>query len=206
MIAADTHKKLNVGSSASNLHIQLNAVKGSITLIHGPSGVGKTTFLKIVAGLLLPDNGQIVVDGQVWLDTKNGKNLSPQQRQAGFVFQNYALFPNMTVRQHLQYATPDEYWITQLLDTGKLKDFAHRKPEHLSGGQQQRLAILRAMATKPGLLLMDEPFSALDQKMKQALIADLKSLWDELQTTVIIVSHYPLELAGIATQELCIGD
>jgi molybdate transport system ATP-binding protein len=205
MITADIHKKLNAGSNETALHIQLLADKGSITVIHGPSGAGKTTFLKILAGLITPEKGKITVGNHIWLDTARGINLSPQKRKAGFVFQHYALFPNMTVRQHLEYATTDRQWIDQLLNIGGLTSFANRKPEHLSGGQQQRLAILRAMAIKPALLLMDEPFSALDNKTKSLLVADLKQLWDKLQTTVIIVSHYPQELAAIATSELYMG-
>jgi molybdate transport system ATP-binding protein len=206
MIAVEIHKKLKAGSGLTNLHIKLQAVKGSITLIHGPSGSGKTTFLKILAGLTKADQGQILINEQTWLNTQTGICLSPQKRQAGFVFQNYALFPNMTVRKHLEYATSDNQWINRLLQIGKLDAFADHKPDQLSVGQQQRLAILRAMAIKPALLLMDEPFSALDQKMKGGLIADLKTLWDQLQTTVIIVSHYPQELAELATQELYIGE
>lgn len=206
MIVADIHKKLNDGSNGVDLHVQLQADKGSITLVHGPSGAGKTTFLKILAGLITPEKGIISVDGQVWLDTTNRVNLSPQKRLTGFVFQHYALFPNMAVRQHLEYVTKDAYWIDQLLNIGDLASFANRRPEHLSGGQQQRLAVLRAMAIKPDLLLMDEPFSALDNKTKTKLITDLKLLWKSLNTTVIIVSHYPQELAGIADKELYIGE
>ena len=202
MITADIHKKLNAGGNETGLHIQLQANKGSITVIHGPSGAGKTTFLKILAGLIVPEKGNISVGGHIWLDTASGINLSPQKRKAGFVFQHYALFPNMTVRQHLEYATTDRQWIDQLLGIGGLTAFANRKPEHLSGGQQQRLAILRAIAIKPALLLMDEPFSALDNKTKTALVTDLRKLWNEWQTTVIIVSHYPQELTRIATSEL----
>ncbi len=120
------------------------------------------------------------------------------------MFQNYALFPNMTVRQHLKYATDDEQWIDRLLALGKVNAFASQKPEHLSGGQQQRLAILRALAIKPQLMLMDEPFSAVDPDMKSELIKNLQQIWKELETTVIIVSHNPQELNGVFQQEIYI--
>jgi len=125
---------------------------------------------------------------------------------AGFVFQDYALFPNMTVRQHLEYATEDAKWIKTLLEIGKLETLTTHKPQHLSGGQQQRLAILRALAIKPKLLLMDEPFSALDAGMKSALIKDLKRLFSEQGTTVLIVSHNQQELDGLADRELIFRD
>ncbi len=124
---------------------------------------------------------------------------------AGFVFQDYALFPNMTVHEHLEYATNNTEWIKRLLAIGKLANLVTHKPEYLSGGQQQRLAILRALAIKPKLLLMDEPFSALDPEMKTELINELKGLFSELGTTVFIVSHNPLELEGLADQELFIS-
>ena len=108
----------------------------------------------------------------------------------------------MTVQQHLEYATNDKQWIGRLLRIGKLETFVEHKPEYLSGGQQQRLAILRAMAIKPKLLLMDEPFSALDPKMKSELVTELKTLWDEMGTTVLSVSHNPQELDGLSVAEM----
>ncbi|GAB3907691.1 ATP-binding cassette domain-containing protein [Mucilaginibacter boryungensis] len=204
MIAANIHKKLRSGSGQVSLRVKLQASTGSVVIIHGPSGAGKSTFLKILAGLMSTEEGRIAVNNRIWLDTSAGIFLSTQKRRLGFVFQHYALFPNMTVRQHLEYATNDTQWINQLLKIGGLDGLADRKPEYLSGGQQQRLAILRALTIKPALLLMDEPFSALDQKTKTSLLAELKVLWKELNTTVIIVSHNPQELEGIATQELYI--
>ena len=172
--------------------------------IYGPSGAGKTTFLKIVAGFIKPDKGSITIDDVTWLDTNSKMFLPPQKRMPGFIFQDYALFPNMTVQQHLEYATTDWEWIKRLLHIGKLENLITHKPEYLSGGQQQRLAILRAMAIKPKLLLMDEPFSALDPKMKADLIKNLKILFDELGTTVFIVSHNILELEELTGEELII--
>jgi molybdate transport system ATP-binding protein len=175
---------------------------GSVTKVHGPSGVGKTTFLRIIAGLVTPEEGRIAVNGEVWLDTAANICLSPQERKAGFVFQDYALFPNMTVREHLQYANTDQQLISRLLMIGKMESFDSHKPQHLSGGQQQRLAILRALALRPKLLLMDEAFSAMDDELREELITDLKLILKEFGTTTIIVSHHAQETLGFADRSL----
>jgi molybdate transport system ATP-binding protein len=202
MISIDIEKKLKAYKGQQVLLVKEQFLTGSITKIYGPSGAGKSTLLKTIAGFTDPEKGKIVVDGATWLNTDQKINLPPQKRMAGFVFQDYALFPNMTVLQHLEYATTDTAWINRLLATGKLEPFATHKPEYLSGGQQQRLAILRALATKPKLLLMDEPFSALDPENKSALIAELKVVFEEQGTTVLIVTHNPQELDGLTVREL----
>jgi len=202
MISINIEKRLKTYDGQQILKISSKFAPGCITNIYGPSGSGKTTFLKCIAGLATPESGSIVVEEQVWFDTQSKVNLSPQKRTVGFVFQDYALFPNMTVRQHLEYASKDAVWIERLLRLGKMETLSGHKPEYLSGGQQQRLAILRALATKPKLLLMDEPFSALDAEMKAELIAELKSVFAELGATVLIVSHNPQELNGLADSEM----
>jgi len=205
MITIAIEKDLKAYQGKRTLEINREFLAGSITNIYGPSGSGKTTFLKMIAGLVIPDNGSIKVDDIVWFDKSQNINFSPQKRMAGFVFQDYALFPNMNVQQHLEYATNSTEWIKKLLAIGKLETLTNHKPEYLSGGQQQRLAILRALAVKPKILLMDEPFSGLDPEMKSALTQDLKNLFNELRTTVLIVSHNPLELAGLANAEMVIA-
>lgn len=204
MISVDIEKKLKAYNGQQILKVVQKFPTGSITQVYGPSGAGKTTFLKILAGFIQPEKGSIIVDGISWLDTDSKTFIPPQKRMAGFVFQDYALFPNMTVQQHLEYATNDIAWIEKLLSVGKLETFAKHKPEYLSGGQQQRLAILRALAIKPRLLLMDEPFSALDPEMKSVLIKELKVIFGEIGATVLIVTHNPKELDGLADQELII--
>lgn len=194
MISVDIEIKLKAYHGGQLLKIKRQFVSGSITKIWGPSGSGKTTLLKMIAGLSSPLKGKITADGITWFDNEQQISLSPQKRHIGFVFQNYALFPNMTVQQHLEYASNDAGWIKRLLQLGQLDNFTTHKPDHLSGGQQQRLAILRALATKPKLLLMDEPFSALDSKMKTTLIAELKLLLKQLGVTTIVVSHNLQEL------------
>jgi molybdate transport system ATP-binding protein len=205
MIDIAIEKNLKVYHGKQVLKISHQFATASITKIYGPSGAGKTTFLKIIAGLVNPEKGKIVVDGVTWLDIGANINIAPQKRTPGFVFQDYALFPNMTVLEHLQYATDDMSWISRLLILGKLDTLTDHKPIHLSGGQQQRLAILRALAIKPKVLLMDEPFSALDPEMKGELIGELKIVFKELCATVLIVSHNPVELEGLIDGEMYIS-
>jgi molybdate transport system ATP-binding protein len=204
MISIDIEKKLKTYKGQQILKIVHQFDAGSITKIYGPSGAGKTTFLKIIAGFIKPEKGVIAVGNITWLDTRLKTFLPPQKRLTGFVFQDYALFPNMNVQEHLEYAANDSAWIKRLLHVGKLENLVMHTPQYLSGGQQQRLAILRALAIKPKLLLMDEPFSALDPKMKTDLIDKLKILFEELGTTVLIVSHNPQELEDLCTDEVFI--
>lgn len=196
---------INIKKKMGRQELSVNKVFGpGITLISGPSGAGKTTLLKMIAGLIKPDEGVITFKNSPWFDSTIRFDLWPQHRKTGFVFQDYALFPNMSVRQHLEYATKDTAWIDRLLKLGGLDELSDQRPHQLSGGQQQRLAILRALAIKPQLLLMDEPFSALDQKTKAALIAELKIVFKELQAPVLIVSHNPQDLDDIYDDELVI--
>jgi molybdate transport system ATP-binding protein len=132
MISIEIEKKLKAYKGQQVLQVKEQIPAGSITKIYGPSGIGKTTLLKTVAGFTEPEKGKIVVDGATWLNTELKINLSPQKRMAGFVFQDYALFANMTVLQHLEYATTDTAWITRLLTIGKLEPFAAHKPEYNS--------------------------------------------------------------------------
>jgi molybdate transport system ATP-binding protein len=193
---------------AGSRMLEVNALlpEGSVTRVTGPSGAGKTTFLKIIAGLIVPENGTIHVGSETWLDRKSKICWSPQKRKTGFVFQDYALFPNMTVAAHLRYATRDNALVERLLSMGGMAGLATLRPGHLSGGQQQRLAILRAIATGPKILLMDEPFSALDERLRTALLAELEKLLHEFSITCLIATHHPAELNGLATHFLDIRE
>jgi len=202
MIKISIDKKIKTYKGNSRLIVDTIIEPLSITKIYGPSGAGKTTLLKIIAGLITPENGIITVDDEMWLDTTSKINWSPQQRKAGFVFQDYALFPNMNVFEHLSYATDDKVLIDRLLIAGKMESFANHKPKHLSGGQQQRLSILRALALRPKLLLMDEAFSALDDELRESLIIMLKQLLKEFGTTTLIVSHHLHETIDFADRSL----
>lgn len=198
MILIDIKKKVRIQGGANFIKVDTAFMPKQITQIIGPSGSGKTTLLRIIAGLIKPEEGKVIVEGRVWLNTKLKMNLEPQKRGVGFVFQDYALFPNMTVLEHLQFGCRDQAFIDRLISIGQLGDFKSQKPKQLSGGQQQRLGILRALSTKPKILLMDEPFSALDARLKKELIADLKILLAELQITCLVVTHHPLETEGFA--------
>ncbi|MCD8741297.1 ATP-binding cassette domain-containing protein [Mucilaginibacter roseus] len=206
MIEINIEKKLNMYNGGQSIKFSGRFPLHMVTKITGPSGAGKTTLLKIIAGLITSESGRISVNGSIWLDTEREINLPPQKRLAGFVFQDYALFPNMTVLQHLQYATKDAEWINRLLNIAELTTFADHKPIHLSGGQQQRLAVVRALAIKPKLVLMDEPFSALDSKTKSRFLPALNILFEEIKTTAVIVSHYPMELDVFTGNEISMGE
>jgi molybdate transport system ATP-binding protein len=189
MIELDISKQVKSYQGFIDLKVKTTFESESISRISGPSGVGKTTLLKIIAGLITPEKGTIRVDGALWFDADSKFTKKTQDRNVGFVFQDYALFPNMTVEQQLRYGATDEAYIEHLLSIGQMEAFRKNLPKQLSGGQQQRLAILRALSTKPKLLLMDEPFSALDQVLKSQLILNLKALFTEQKTTVLLVTH-----------------
>jgi molybdate transport system ATP-binding protein len=189
MIELDISKRVKSYQGFVELKVKTTFESESISRISGPSGVGKTTLLKILAGLVTPEKGTISVDDNLWFDADRKFSKRTQDRNVGFVFQDYALFPNMTVEQQLRYGSADEGYIDHLLGIGQMEAFRKSLPKQLSGGQQQRLAILRALSTKPKLLLLDEPFSALDQVLKSQLILNLKVLFSEQKTTVLLVTH-----------------
>lgn len=207
MIRIRIRKKLNLTDGASQLIIDTELPLKNITALYGPSGAGKTSLLKIIAGLLHPEDGFIEVNGEVWLDTSRNINLPPQKRNIGFVFQDYALFPNMTVRQNLRYAAGkngDEKLIDYLLHITQLSVFAKHKPATLSGGQKQRAALARALVRKPSLLLLDEPLSALDNETRLQLQQELLQLHHEYKFSALLVSHDIAEVYNLAKHLLSI--
>jgi putative spermidine/putrescine transport system ATP-binding protein len=171
--------------------VDLAVAPGEFVSLLGPSGCGKTTLLRIVAGLLGMDRGSVTLDGQ------DITRLPPHRRDVGVVFQNYALFPHLTVAENVAFglkakrrsAAETTEAVKRFLALVHMSDFADRSVRALSGGQQQRVAVARALAVRPKLLLLDEPFSALDRKLREAMQIDLRRLLRELGTTSVFVTH-----------------
>ena len=192
MITFDIHKTLGSHEASIDLELDLNIQPGNFITIYGPSGAGKTSTLRVIAGLLNPDGGTLVINGQVWYDSIRKINIPPQKRNAGFVFQDYALFPHMTVKENLEFAEASEMkgkLVYELMELMELSDLVNRKPSTLSGGQQQRVALARALAQKPEILLLDEPLAALDYRIRLKLQDYLLKIHREYQLTTFLVSH-----------------
>ena len=192
-------KTLRAPGGEMTLRVKEHLPAHQLIGLFGKSGAGKTSLLRTLAGLLQPDAGKIVVDGATWLDTAAGINRPPQKRQVGLVFQDYALFPNMTVRENLAFALAkgqDPRIVADLVALSELGDLQHQRPIQLSGGQQQRVALARALVHRPRLLLLDEPLSALDLEMRQKLQQYLLRVHREYQLTTMLISHDPAELCS----------
>jgi len=183
------------------LPTELSVDTGEIVSLLGPSGCGKTTLLRIIAGLETPDSGSTV-----WFDSDDVTSLSVEQRKVGMVFQSYALFPNMSVRANIGYGLKMQKLkkpeinarVDEVMEMCQLSDFAKRGVDALSGGQRQRVALARAIAPRPRILLLDEPLSALDASMREALRDELAILLRKFQITAIFVTHDQDEAMAIA--------
>ena len=182
MVEIVVKKPLQGSQGDMLLDVNLHIAQGSFTVIMGESGSGKTTLLRILAGLEKAE-GDITVEGKSW------NVLSPQKREIGFVFQDYALFENMTVEENLLFVDDDKALAEKLLALTEITGLATRNVQSLSGGQKQRVSLCRAMMKKPKLLLMDEPFSAVDEKMRIILQDEIAKLHKAFGTTTLMVSH-----------------
>jgi molybdate transport system ATP-binding protein len=180
--------------------------EGRVTGLFGASGAGKTSLVNMIAGLLLPDRGSIVIDGETVDDVAKRVHVPPHRRRIGYVFQDARLFPHLDVRQNLDYGRrmnrldddPAQLKrITDLLDIGHLLD---RRPGKLSGGERQRVALGRALLSKPRLLLLDEPLGALDEGRRAEILPYLVRLRDEARIPMVYVSHDAAEMRQLATQ------
>ncbi len=190
------------------LNVQFNCAAGQLLALVGPSGAGKTSILRAIAGLLKPHEGLITCNNAVWQDSSTDINLSPQQRRVGMVFQDYALFPHLSVADNLRLALPEQAKsntsrIDDLLQQVNLHGLADRYPSQLSGGQQQRVALARALAREPQVLLLDEPFSAVDKVTRRKLYLELHSLRRQLSMPIVLVTH-DLDEAAMLADEMCV--
>lgn len=201
MIEFSLHKLLQSPDGEMNLNVDLTLEEGSLMTIYGKSGAGKSTLLMLLAGLLAPDKGMIRYTDKIWLDTEKRISLPPQKREIGFVFQEYALFPNMTVEENLRYGLrkgQSENIVNKLVEIVDLGQLRKRKTTALSGGQKQRVALARALVSSPKLLLLDEPLSALDHEMRSRLQSYILELHKEFNLTTILISHDVSEIIRLS--------
>jgi molybdate transport system ATP-binding protein len=206
VIYIDIEKMMLTANGSINLAVKTEIKIGELVALFGSSGAGKTTLLRILAGLVNPYKGIVTFGSTVWFDSNKHINLAPQNRNIGLMFQDYALFPNMTVEENIQFAQPekDSKTVGELLFIFGLSEFRKRKPNGLSGGQKQRVALARALARKPQLLLLDEPLSALDTEMRTTLQNEISHAHQLLGATTIMVSHDLNEVFRLASHVLCI--
>ncbi len=186
MITLDIQRTLHGSQGKMQLDVQLEIKKGEFLVVMGESGAGKTTLLRVLAGLEKA-KGNIEVEGVTWLSEK--KMLACQERGIGFVFQDYALFEHMTVEQNLLFVNDDKTLAKELLKLTELTALSSRNVKNLSGGQKQRVSLCRSMMHTPKLLLMDEPLSSLDEKMRVKLEDEIAKLHKAFGITTIMVSH-----------------
>ncbi len=201
MIDLQLKKRLTGAGGDIFLQIDCQMQSGEIVGIYGPSGAGKSSILRMLAGLMVPDQGFIQVGEEVWLDTSKGINLRPQHRNIGMVFQEYSLFPNMTVLQNLEFAMEkgaDRKLTKEMLEIIGMRELADQRPQLLSGGQKQRVALARAMLRQPKLLLLDEPLSALDREMRKNLQQYILQFHRDFHLSTLIVSHDAAEITRMS--------
>lgn len=209
MIEVQLQKRLNGAQGAFTLNISMQIAQGEMVALYGASGAGKTTVLRCLAGLEQAEQGWIRVQDQYWYHASQRVNLSPQQRQVGLMSQDFALFPNMSVRGNIAFALPKgrkASRVNTLLEIMGLQALQHHMPATLSGGQKQRVALARTLASEPSLLLLDEPLSALDATMRTYLQDELLQLQKSTGLTTVMVSHEVGEVYKLAQRVLVMRD
>jgi molybdate transport system ATP-binding protein len=189
-----------------DLEISFACRAGKMLVMIGPSGGGKTTVIRMLAGLTMPDAGRVVFGDEVWFDSARNIHLKPQKRRLGYVFQDYSLFPHLNLFDNAAFAAESKKEVDELFELFKISHLKKRKPHMVSGGERQRCAICQALARHPRLLLLDEPFSALDVVTRRGLREELKILKGRLSCPVIYVTHDIHEALFLADEILPVVD
>ncbi|CVK17076.1 molybdate transport system ATP-binding protein [Apibacter mensalis] len=192
MIYIDIEHKILTSEGSRILSVKTELPDNKFICISGPSGIGKTTLLKMIAGLIKPDWGIIQMGDCIFFDSLNNINISPQKRNIGFMFQDYALFPHMTVEENISFAqnkVKDKAWVDTLIKSYGLEALRKQKPNKLSGGQKQRTALARTLAKKADILLLDEPLSSVDSTMRIKLQNEILKTHADFGSTTLLVSH-----------------
>jgi molybdate transport system ATP-binding protein len=189
-----------------DLDLSFTCATNKMMVMIGPSGGGKTTIIRMLAGLETPDEGQVIFGDEVWFDSTRRINVMPQKRRLGYVFQDYNLFPHLNLLDNAAFAAVDKKEVDELFELLKISHLRKRKPHMVSGGERQRCAICQALARHPRLLLLDEPFSALDVVTRRGLREELKSLKDRLSCPIIYVTHDIHEALFLADEILPVVD
>ena len=189
-----------------NIRVDINDEIPKIYAIRGPSGIGKTTVLNIIAGLKKADRALIKVNNRILTDTENKINVKIKQRNVGYLFQDYQLFPNMNVYKNITFMTEPSEHINNLIQTLNISHLVTQYPMTLSGGETQRVALARSLSTKPDLILLDEPFSSLDDVTKDESIALVQKIFDEWKIPIIFVTHSNYEAKKMAHEIVNIGN
>ncbi|ASW02227.1 sulfate/molybdate ABC transporter ATP-binding protein [Paraburkholderia aromaticivorans] len=215
LLAVDIRKTFQSAERRFTLEVAFEAASQRVVLF-GPSGAGKSLTLQAIAGLLRPDEGAITLHGNALFDSARGIDLKPQARKIAYLFQDYALFPHLNVRQNIGFGLQHgwlnprarithpqiDYW----LDALELTSVAANHPAQLSGGQKQRVALARALVAQPRLLLLDEPFSALDSALRQRMRRELSELQTRLDIPMVLITHDPDDVAAFGDQVVQVSD
>jgi len=206
MLKINIKRKMLTSEGERILHIKADIDEHCLLCIFGKSGAGKTTLLRILAGLTRPQEGNITFNDEVWFDSNTHINVPPQKRNVGYMFQNYALFPNMSIEKNIRFGQKvrDDEQVQKLLELFDLQNLRQQRPYKLSGGQKQRVALARALATKPNILLLDEPLSALDIEMRQSLQREILKAHELSGALTILVSHDIDEVYSLANKVMLI--